>query len=72
MPLTLGPVAGAKGGMGAPSGGFGGFAIAGKKPHWGFVGWGLAFFFLLSQLNASFFLLGAGLVAWGVLKGRPD
>jgi len=42
-----------------------------QKPHWGFIGWGIACV-LLASVNPIFFLLGAALVAWGALKGKPD
>ncbi len=50
-----------------------GHAVAGrsKKPHWGFIGWGIASI-LFAWIHPFLFFVGAGLVAWGAFKGRPD
>ncbi len=51
----------------------GGFAVAGpsKKPHWGFIGWGIGSI-LFAWIHPFLFFSGAGLIAWGVFKGKPD
>jgi len=53
--------------------GNGGVAVAGpsKKPHWGFIGWGIGSI-LFAWIHPFLFFSGAGLIAWGVFKGKPD
>lgn len=56
----------------SPGGAAGGIRVGtGRKPHWGFIiGGGVLV--LLFHSYALVLLVGLGLVAWGIFKGKPD